>query len=98
MLLQKVYQLCMFPNVQVNLCQKHLFLHQLTHNMTANCSMIYKFNTRKFQKQNMSRTCQEHVIYTNCFECISKRYENLNKVSNSLGIAELDKNLSKVIP
>ena len=31
--------------LQVNLCQKHLFLHQLTHNMTTNCSLNYKFNT-----------------------------------------------------
>ena len=31
--------------VQVNLCQKLLFLHQLTHNMTTDCSLNYKFNT-----------------------------------------------------
>ena len=49
--------------VQVNLFQKYLFTCQLTHNMTTNCSMIYKFSTRKFQEQNMSRTCQEHVMY-----------------------------------
>ena len=30
-------------NVQVNLCQKFLFLHQLTHNMTIDCSLNYKF-------------------------------------------------------
>ena len=33
------------PQVQVNLCQKLLFLHQLTHNMTTHCSLNYKFNT-----------------------------------------------------
>ena len=33
------------PTVQVNFCQKLLFLHQLTHNMTTNCSLNYKFNT-----------------------------------------------------
>ena len=33
--------------VQVNLCQKFLFLHQLTHNMTTDCSLNYKFNTEK---------------------------------------------------
>ena len=27
--------------VQVNLFQKHLFLHQLTHNMTKDCSWNY---------------------------------------------------------
>ena len=31
--------------VQVNLCQKLLFLHQLTHNMTTDCSLNYNFNT-----------------------------------------------------
>ena len=31
--------------VQVNLCQKLLCLHQLTHNMTTDCSFNYKFNT-----------------------------------------------------
>ena len=29
--------------VQVNLCQKHLFLYQLTHNMTKGCSLNYGF-------------------------------------------------------
>ena len=31
--------------IQVNLCQKHLFSHQLTHNMTKDCSLIYQFST-----------------------------------------------------
>ena len=39
------------------LCQKLLFLHQLTHNMTTDCSLNCKFNTWKFQAQNMGRTC-----------------------------------------
>ena len=38
---------------QVNLFQKHLFLHQLTHNMAKDCSLNYKFSTWKFQAQNM---------------------------------------------
>jgi hypothetical protein len=36
------------PWVQVNLFQKHLFFHQLTHNMTKDCSLIYEFSTWKF--------------------------------------------------
>ena len=43
--------------VQVNLCQKLFFLHQLTHTMTTDCSLNYKFNTWKFLAQNMGRTC-----------------------------------------
>ena len=31
--------------VQVNLCQKLLFLHQLTHNMITDCSLNYQFST-----------------------------------------------------
>ena len=54
-------QVC--TEVQVNLCQKLLFLHQLTHIMTTDCSLNYKFNTWKFQAQ----TWGEHVVYRNCF-------------------------------
>ena len=39
--------------LQVNLCQKHSFLNHLTHNMTTDCSLKYKFSTRKIQVQNM---------------------------------------------
>ena len=31
--------------LQVNLCQKHLLLDQITHNMTKDCSLIYQFST-----------------------------------------------------
>ena len=55
--------------IQVNLCQKLLFLHQLTHNMTTDCALNYQFSTLKFQAQNMSRTYQEHGVYKNCSEC-----------------------------
>ena len=52
-----------FPTDQVNLCQKCLFTRQLTHNMTTDCSMIYKFSTRKLQEQKMSRTCGLHKLF-----------------------------------
>ena len=32
-------------NKQLIVCQKHLFSHQLTHNMTKDCSLIPEFNT-----------------------------------------------------
>ena len=38
--------------LQANLCWKLLFLHQITHNMTKDCSLIYQF-TWKLQAQNM---------------------------------------------
>ena len=49
--------------VQVNLCQKHLFLDQLTHNMTNDCSLIYQLSTWKLQAQNMGRTCVQKLFW-----------------------------------
>ena len=67
-----------FYFVQVNLSQKLLFLHQLSHNMTTYCSLNYKFN--KYVKipssehgENMLCTeidfdiqnnlCSQHVLH-----------------------------------
>ena len=44
-------------SLQVNLCQKLLFLHQLTQNMTTDCSLNYKFNTWRFEALHIGRTC-----------------------------------------
>ena len=49
--------------LQVNLCQKLLFLHQLTNSMTTDCSLNYKFNTWKFK----AWTWGEHAVHRNCF-------------------------------
>ena len=56
--------------VQVNLFQKHLFLHQLTHNMTKDCSLNYKFRTGKLQAQYY--TCNVHKLL-----CRGKQKNNL---------------------
>ena len=62
--------------------------------MTADCPMV----TSSIRENSKSRTCQEHVVNTNCFECLNKKYENFTKVSMySLGIAELNKILSEAI-
>ena len=53
--------------IQVNLCQKHLFLHQLTHYMTTDCSLNYKFSTWKLQGQNM--LCA-HIVFVLTFRTI----------------------------
>ena len=52
----EIHDLTNVISVQVNLCQKPLFLHQLTHNMTTDCSVNYQFSTWKFQALNMERT------------------------------------------
>ena len=52
-----------------------LILHQLTHRMTTDCSLNYKFNTWKFQAQtrgkyDVYRNCfwhSEQFLYTTCF-------------------------------
>ena len=53
--------------VQGNLCQKHLFSHQLTHNMTKNCSLIYQSSKYiwKLQAQNMLCT---QIVFCFCFD------------------------------
>ena len=76
--------------IQVNLCQKYLFTRQLTHNMTTDCSINYKFSTRKQQGENMSRTCFAHKLF---WMSKQKSWE-LDPSKYSLGIAELDKILS----
>ena len=50
MIVTNDYVVCMYFSfnkknirLQINLCQKVLFLHQLTHNMTTNCSLNYEF-------------------------------------------------------
>ena len=56
------WNICSFWSTvaQVNLFQKHLFLHQPTHNMTKDCSLDYEFSTWKSRAQNMGRTCCVH--------------------------------------
>ena len=46
----------MFVMLQVNLFQNHLFLHQLTHNMTEDCSLNHKFSTSSEHAKNMLYT------------------------------------------
>ena len=45
--------------VQVNLCQKLLFLHQLTHNMTTDCALFMKIVSSEYL-QNM--LCTQIVV------------------------------------
>ena len=49
--------------VQVNLFQKYLLLHQLTHNMTKDCPLNYQFSTWKIQAQDTVRICCVHRLF-----------------------------------
>ena len=79
--------------IQVNLCQKFLFLHQLTHNITKDCSLNYEFRTWKLQAQNMLRTQivflflfwhSEQFMYTTCSELAIFMYWTCNSMKNLL--------------
>ena len=54
--------------LQINLFQRNLFLHQLNHNMTKDCSLNYKFSTWKLQAQNTLRTCFVHKFFLVFFD------------------------------
>ena len=63
--------------VQVNLFQKHLFLHQLTYNMTKDCSLNYEFSTWKIQTQKINCSeCQykNQFVYTTCYAFVVFMY------------------------
>ena len=78
--------------VQVNIFQKHLFLHQLTQYMTKDCSFNCKFSTLKLQAQNMlfkyinCSECQKknkkQFLYTTCSELAIFMYWTLNSMNN----------------
>ena len=46
--------------IQVNLCQKLFFLHQLTQNMMTDCSLNYNSKLKPGE-------WGQHVVYKNCF-------------------------------
>ena len=89
--------------VQVNLCQKHIFLDQLTHNMTNNCSLIYQFSTWKLQAKNMGRTyCVQklfwmskqkticvHIMFSSCSELVAFMYWAGKSLDNLLSYCGL---------
>ena len=70
--------------VQVNLCQKLLFLHQVTNNMTTDCSLSMKMLSSEYL-QNMLctqivvfvltfRTILLHNMFCRCSELLKKIY------------------------
>ena len=73
--------------LQVNLCQKLLFLHQLTHNTTVDCSLNYKFNTFWLLISGDNVLCTEIVLwhseqflYTTCSPYVVQKEELLTKI------------------
>ena len=54
---------------QVNLCQKLLFLHQLTHNMMTDCSFNYKLKPgenmlcTEIVSDIQNNFCTQHVLF-----------------------------------
>ena len=54
-------------SVQVNLFQKHLFLHQLNHNITKCCSLNYKFSTWKLQVVQSAQQQQKYKVHLSSY-------------------------------
>ena len=80
------------PPVQVNLCQKLLFLHQLTNNLTTDCSLFMKIVSSEYL-QNMLctqivvfvltfRTILVHNMFCRCCELLKKIYLYLGAVAS----------------
>ena len=89
--------------VQVNFCQKHLFLDQLTRNMTKDCSLIYQFSTWKLQAQNMLCTQfflfwhSGQFMYTTCSELVVCMYwtgKSMNNLFSYCGLVDVRINAS----
>ena len=56
--------------VQVNLFQKGSFLHEFSHNMTIDRSLIYDFLPRKIQVQNKLSTYVQKLVFALAFKTI----------------------------
>ena len=63
--------------VQIHLCQKLLFLHQITHNITTDCSL------------NSKKNMVEHVVHISCSECQNKNKKQSLYTTCSAGILTL---------
>ena len=66
---EKATKFCeIFPllltTVQVNLCQKLLFLHQLTHNITTDCSLNYNSIHENSKLKSGGTCCVEKLFLT----------------------------------
>ena len=69
----------MVSNVQVNLFQKHSFLHQLTHNMTTDCFLFWH------SKQFVYTTCSQHVLSVE-FSCTE--HNSMNNLWSYCGLVD----------
>ena len=87
-----------WPLIQVNLFQKHLFLHQLTHYMSKYCSLIYQFSPWKLQAQNKLCTQIDFLVlfwhskqfmYTICSELVVFMYRTGKSMNNLLSYCGL---------
>ena len=65
--------------VQVNLCQKLLFLHQLNRNMTIYCSLNYKFQAQTWG-EHVYTEITEQFLYTTCSPHVLQKEDLLTKI------------------
>ena len=81
--------------VQVNLFQKHLFLHQLTHNMTKDCSGNCKFIT--YMKIPSSEHFKNMLCTWNCSECQSKNKKQFVYTECSWNVLSLEFSCTELV-
>ena len=60
----------------------------LKKNLSKIWQQLVQWFTSSVIENYKSRTCQEHVVYTNCFECVNKKIWELDPSNYSLDIAE----------
>ena len=71
--IKALYLLCLIPSTGKPLSEA-LFMHHLTHNMTTDCSLNYKFNAWKFQAQTCTEIVSDiennfvHNMFSTCSE------------------------------
>ena len=82
-------------SIQVNLCQKLLFLHQLTHNMMTDCSLNYEFSTWKYTPfRNKRDNLWVWLFYSHFWGIFCQPYRYLSKTFGADGHFEV-LNMSK---
>ena len=76
--------------VQVNLCQKRSFFHQLTHNMTTDCSWNYHENYKRRTWAEYGKNWLAHVLPMFCacsFHVLN--WYTMNNLLSYYGLIEL---------
>ena len=86
------YELCCLGHwaVQVNFFQKYLFLHQLTHNTTKDCLLIYQFSISTYFVHKLFFVLTFRTIYVHNIFIIFCHLSYCGLVDARIGYSEKD--------